>query len=201
LKKKSTRKKMGVYAVEIQRVSMQIMEAILQGLGLGPSYMQEKLENGVQFLALNKYPQFAHRGDDVGLGSHSDYGFITILLQSSPGLEVMHHDDVTWTAIPATSGALHVHVGDNLEVLSNGQLKSLVHRAILNPDEPRISIASIHGLSMDEKVRCAEELISEQHPEMYRGSSFQDFLDFLLSKSNTNSYKRFVESLKIGRDE
>lgn len=191
---------MGVYAVEIQRVSMQIMEAILQGLGLGPSYMQEKLENGVQFLALNNYPQFAHRGNnEVGLGSHSDYGFITILLQSSPGLQVMHHGEVDWTAIPAISGALHVHIGDNLEVLSNGQLKSLVHRAILNSDEPRISIASIHGLSMDEKVHCAEELISEQHPEMYRGSSFQDFLDFLLS--NTNSYKRFVESLKIGRDE
>jgi len=63
----------------------------------------------------------------------------------------MHHDDVAWTAIPASSVALHVHVGDNLEVLNNGQLKSLVHRAILNPDEARISIASI-GLSMDEKV-------------------------------------------------
>jgi len=58
--------------------------------------------------------------------------------------------------------------------LSNGQLKSLVHRAILNPDESRISIASIHGLSMDEKVHCAKELVDEEHPEMYKESSFQD---------------------------
>lgn len=55
------RKKMGEYAVEIQRVSMQLMDAILQGLGLRPMYLQEKLEKGMQFLALNNYPQFSHQ--------------------------------------------------------------------------------------------------------------------------------------------
>jgi len=189
---------MGEYAVEIQRLSMQLMDAILQGLGLRPLYMQEKLEKGMQFMALNSYPQFSsHRGDKVGLAAHSDYGFLTILLQRSPGLEVMPHDRDTWTAVPAIPGALHVHIGDHLEVLSNGRLKSLVHRAILNPDEARISIASIHGLSKDEKVCCAEELVDEVNPAMYRESSFQDFLDFL--PSNINNYKRFVESLKIDR--
>lgn len=185
---------MGEYTVEIQRVSMQLMDAILQGLGLRPMYLQEKLEKGMQFLALNNYPQFSHQGDKVGLAPHSDYGFLTILLQSSPGLEVLPHKFNSWMAIPAIPGALHVHVGDHLEVLSNGQLKSLVHRAILNPNEARISIASIHGLSMDEKVNCAEELVDEHHPKLYRGSSFHDFLNFLPSNIE---YKRFVESLKI----
>jgi isopenicillin N synthase-like dioxygenase len=193
-----TREKMGEYAVETQRVSMQLMEAILQGLGLGPSYLQEKLEGGVQFVALNNYPQSsAKKADKIGLAPHSDYGFLTILLQSSPGLEVMHHEDDAWTSVPAIPGALHVHVGDHLEVLSNGQLKSLVHRAVLNPNESRISIASIHGLSMDEEVHCAEELVDEHHPKMYRGSSFQDFLDFL--PANMNRYKRYVESLRIDK--
>uniref|UniRef100_A0A0D9ZS48 Fe2OG dioxygenase domain-containing protein n=1 Tax=Oryza glumipatula TaxID=40148 RepID=A0A0D9ZS48_9ORYZ len=192
------REKMGEYAVETQRVSMQLMEAILQGLGLGPSYLQEKLEGGVQFVALNNYPQSsAKKADKIGLAPHSDYGFLTILLQSSPGLEVMHHEDDAWTSVPAIPGALHVHVGDHLEVLSNGQLKSLVHRAVLNPNESRISIASIHGLSMDEEVHCAEELVDEHHPKMYRGSSFQDFLDFL--PANMNRYKRYVESLRIDK--
>ncbi|GJN01403.1 hypothetical protein PR202_ga18668 [Eleusine coracana subsp. coracana] len=188
------RKKIGEYAVEIQRVSMQLMDAILQGLGLRPMYLQEKLEKGMQFLALNNYPQFSHQDDRIGLAPHSDYGFLTILLQSSPGLEVMPHKDNSWKAIPAIPGALHVHIGDHLEVLSNGQLKSLVHRAILNPAEARISIASIHGLSMDEKVNCAKELVDDHHPKLYRGSSFHDFLDFLPSNIE---YKRFVESLKI----
>ena len=53
---------------------------------------------------------------------------------------------------------------------------------------------------MDEKVHCAKELVDEKHPEMYKESSFQDFLDFLPS-NHENNYKRFVESLKIDRDE
>ncbi|KAL5214275.1 hypothetical protein ABZP36_003427 [Zizania latifolia] len=191
------RERMGEYAVELQRVSIRLMEAILQGLGLGPSYLQEKLQGGVQLMALNSYPQSsAETVDKVGLASHSDYGFLTILLQSSPGLEVMHHDDNdAWTPVPVIPGALHVHVGDHLEVLSNGRLKSLVHRAVLNPDESRVSISSIHGLSMDEEVHCAEGLVDKKHPKMYRGSSFQDFLNFL--PANANKYKRFVESLRI----
>lgn len=190
-----TRKKMGEYTVEIQRLSMHLMEAILQGLGLGPSYLREKLDKGVQFMAVNNYPQFSHEGDKVGLAAHSDYGFLTTLLQSSPGLEVMHHKDDSWTAVPVIPGALHVHIGDQLEVLSNGRIKSLVHRAVLNPYEARISIASIHGLPTDEKVNCAPELVNKQHPRMYRGSSFQDFLDFL--SLNIKKYKRFIDSLKI----
>jgi isopenicillin N synthase-like dioxygenase len=188
------RKKMGEYAVEIQRLSMQLTDAILQDLGLRPMYLQEKLDRGVQLLALNNYPQYLHQDDKVGLAPHSDYGFLTILLQSSPGLEAVSHYDNTWKAIPAIPGALHVHIGDHLELLSNGRLKSLVHRAVLNPDEPRISIASIHGLSMHEKVHCAKELVDEYHPKMYRASSFHDFLDFL---SANTKYRRFVESLKI----
>ena len=191
------RKKTGTYAVEIQKLSMQLMGAIVQGLGLSPMYLEEKLEAGLQFMALNNYPQGSSRaGDTVGLAPHSDIGFITILLQSSPGLEVTHHDDGgAWTPVPVIPGALHVHLGDHLEVLSNGRLRSLLHRAILNTDEARISIASIHGAAMDEKVGCAEELVDEGHPRMYRESSFHDFLDFL--PTNVKAYRRFVETLKI----
>ncbi|KAM3371420.1 hypothetical protein ACQJBY_018684 [Aegilops geniculata] len=193
----SYRKKMGTYAVEIQRLSVQLTGAIVEGLGLCPMHLQEKLGAGLQFMALNSYPQGSSRaGDTVGLAPHSDIGFITILLQSSPGLEVTHHHDGgVWTPVPAIPGALHVHLGDHLEVLSNGRLRSLLHRAILNTDEARVSIASIHGAAMDEKVGCAEELVDERHPRMYRESSFHDFLDFL--PTNVKAYRRFVETLKI----
>uniref|UniRef100_N1QWW3 Non-haem dioxygenase N-terminal domain-containing protein n=1 Tax=Aegilops tauschii TaxID=37682 RepID=N1QWW3_AEGTA len=119
------RKKMGTYAVEIQRLSIQLMGAIVQGLGLCPMHLQEKLGAGLQFMALNNYPQGASRAGDT----------------------------------------------------------------------ERISIASIHGAAIDEKVGCAEELVDERHPRMYRESSFHDFLDFL--PTNVKAYRRFVETLKI----
>lgn len=194
----SYREKMGEYAMAIQDLSVQLMGAIVQGLGLEPKYLQQELTEGLQFMALNNYPQGSSSlapTESIGLAPHSDYGFLTILLQSSPGLEVLHHDDAAWTPVPAIRGALHVHLGDHLEVLSNGRLRSLVHRAVLNNNESRISIASIHGVAMGEKVECAEGLVDEGHPRLYKASSFHDFLEFL--PTNVKACRRFVETLKI----
>lgn len=186
---------MGNYAVEVRRVALDILDAILHGLGLHQRHLRKKLDEGMQFLAVNSYPQSTEPGVNEGLAPHSDFGFITLLLPTCPGLEVMEHRTKAWKAVLQPSDALHVHVGDHLEVLSNGRFRSLVHRAILNSDNNRVSIASIHGFPMDEKVKSAGELVDEQHPKMYRESSFKDFLDFLLSSGTNN--KSYIDSLRI----
>uniref|UniRef100_A0A453DBN1 Isopenicillin N synthase-like Fe(2+) 2OG dioxygenase domain-containing protein n=2 Tax=Aegilops tauschii subsp. strangulata TaxID=200361 RepID=A0A453DBN1_AEGTS len=104
-----------------------------------------------------------------------------ILLASSQGLEVVDRNSDSWKVVPQLPHALHVHVGDPMEVLSNGKIKTVVHRAVLNPKEARVSIASIHGFALDEKVSSAKELVNEQNPEKYNESSFSDFLDHLTS--------------------
>ncbi|KAJ3690560.1 hypothetical protein LUZ61_019724 [Rhynchospora tenuis] len=191
----SYREKMGKYAVEIRRVALDILDAIFQSLGLHQAYIREKLEQGMQFLAVNSYPQSTKPGVTVGLAPHSDYGFITLILPSCPGLEVMEHHTKSWKTVLQPSDALHVHVGDHLEVLSNGIFRTLVHRAVLNGETSRVSVASIHGFPMDEKVKSAGELLDEEHPRLYRESSFKDFLDFLLSRRNNN--ESYIESLRI----
>ncbi|OAY69596.1 Hyoscyamine 6-dioxygenase [Ananas comosus] len=193
----SYREKMGMFAIEARKLALQLMDAILESLGLGPAYLRKELEEGMQMLAVNGYPQFSQPDVMVGLFPHSDYGFITILLQSCNGLEVMDHDDKCWRAVPHQPEALHVHIGDHLEVLSNGEFKTLIHRAVLNPDNRRISIASIHGLSIDEKVSTAKELLDGQQPKRYEDSSFRDYLDYLHWK--IKNQRSFIDSLKIGR--
>jgi isopenicillin N synthase-like dioxygenase len=46
---------MGKYAVEVRRVALQLMEAILEGLGLGKEYLNEKFQEGSQLLSANCY--------------------------------------------------------------------------------------------------------------------------------------------------
>jgi isopenicillin N synthase-like dioxygenase len=186
---------MGKYAVEVRRVALDILDAILQSLGLHKGYQRKKLEEGMQIIAVNSYPQLTKPGFNVGLAAHSDFSFITLLLPSCPGLEVMERRTNTWKTVLQPSNALHVQVGDHLEVLSNGRYRSLVHRAVLNCDNSRISIASIHSFSMHEKVKSAGELVDEQHPRIYRESSFKDFLDFLQSSGANN--KSYIDSLRI----
>lgn len=49
---------------------------------------------------------------------------MTMLLQSSPGLEIKDMEDGgSWKLVPHVDGALQVHIGDHFEVLSKGVQK------------------------------------------------------------------------------
>jgi isopenicillin N synthase-like dioxygenase len=187
---------MGRYAVEVRRVALLLMEVILEGLGLDKGYLQEKFEEGLQLLSVNSYPIDSHGATTIGLAPHSDYGFLTILLSSCQGLEVLDRSSTTWKTVQQLPHAFHVHVGDHMEVLSNGHIKTVVHRALLNPEEARISIASIHGFALHEKVACAKELVDKVNPEKYKESSFSDFLDHLMANID-NKQRNFLESLRM----
>uniref|UniRef100_A0A0D9WAW3 Fe2OG dioxygenase domain-containing protein n=1 Tax=Leersia perrieri TaxID=77586 RepID=A0A0D9WAW3_9ORYZ len=190
------REYMEKYAVEVRMVALKLMEAILEGLGIGKEYMHEKFEEGLQLLSVNCYPKVSQSDTTIGLAAHSDYGLLTILLTSCPGLEVVDRSSNSWKVVQQLPHALHVHIGDHMEILSNGQIKTVVHRAVLNPQEARISIASIHGFALHEKVSSAKELVDEENPQKYKESSFNDFLEHLTANMD-NMQRNFLESLRI----
>ncbi|CAN0916010.1 Flavanone 3-dioxygenase 3 [Linum grandiflorum] len=192
------REKIGKYSTEVRELTKEIAGAMTESLGLGPSYLAHKLDAGMQTLVLNCYPPCPNPELTLGLPPHSDYSCLTVVLQTASGLEILDQKDSTWKATPNTRGALLVHVGDHFEVLSNGIYKSVVHRATLNSEKMRISIASLQSLGMDEKMEVAKELIRDGRESKYKGSSFKDFLD-LLSKNDigTENFKSFIDTLKI----
>uniref|UniRef100_A0A0E0G747 Fe2OG dioxygenase domain-containing protein n=1 Tax=Oryza nivara TaxID=4536 RepID=A0A0E0G747_ORYNI len=187
---------MAKYAVEVRVVALKLMEAILEGLGIGKEYMHEKFEEGLQLLSVNCYPKVSQSDTSIGLAAHSDYGLLTILLTSCQGLEVVDRSSNSWKVVQQLPHALHVHVGDHMEVLSNGRIKTVVHRAVLNPQEARISLASIHGFALHEKVSSAKELVDEENPQKYKESSFNDFLEHLTANMD-NRQRNFLESLRM----
>ncbi|KAJ7974852.1 Oxoglutarate/iron-dependent dioxygenase [Quillaja saponaria] len=164
-----------------------------------PSNYSNKMEDGMQVMAVNCYHPCPQPEMALGLPPHSDYSCITILQQNYPGLEIMDMEEGMWGTVPELEGALQVHVGDHLEVLSNGLYKSVVHRVTLNSERTRISIASLHSLGMDEKMETAKELVDEQHPKKYKESSFRDFVNFLATNEIAEG-NSFINSLKINNN-
>lgn len=188
---------MGKYCQEVKQVGLEVMTTLIESLGLkNPTYLTKKIEEGVQVMAVNCYPPCPDPHMALGLPPHSDYSCLTILHQSCPGLEIMDLEDGTWKVVPHLPGALQVHVGDHFEVLSNGLYKSVVHRATLNRDRTRISIASLFSLGMDDNMETAKELVDDQHPQKYRESSFRDFLNFLAT-NDISQGKNFIDILKM----
>ncbi|PIA30929.1 hypothetical protein AQUCO_05300035v1 [Aquilegia coerulea] len=186
------RETMGRYAVEVMRLSNELTGAITESPGLGPKYLDDKMEKGLLVMAVNCYPPCPQPDLTLGLPPHSDYSCITVLLQSCPGLQIKPSPDGKWIGVPEINGALQIHVGDHFEVLRNG----LYMRSTVNSENTRISIASLHSLGMDVKMETAKELIDEEHPKGYMESSFRDFLNFLSDNDIANG-NNFIDSLKM----
>ncbi|XP_010680487.2 2-oxoglutarate-dependent dioxygenase 21, chloroplastic [Beta vulgaris subsp. vulgaris] len=192
------REDMGTYSREVQKLALELTGAITESLGLNPKYLNEKMKQGMQVIVTNCYPPCPQPCLTLGLPPHSDYSCLTILLQGSPGLEVKDmQDGGAWKLVPHIDGALQIHIGDHFEVLSNGVYKSVVHRAILDYEKTRISIASLHSLGLDDKMEPAIQLLDQDHPKAYKGSSFRDFLDFLSANDIGQGNFCFLDTLKI----
>ena len=63
-----------------------------------------------------------------GVGTHTDYGLVTILAQDScGGLQVCLPGDA-WIDVPAETGVFVINLGDMLEKLTEGRYRSTPHR-------------------------------------------------------------------------
>ena len=83
---------MGSYADAMHTLQKQLMEVVLESLGLNANYLHEDIEEGSQVLAVNCYPPCPEPDLALGMPPHTDYGTLTILNQSHQGLEIMDHD-------------------------------------------------------------------------------------------------------------
>lgn len=193
---------MGKYSKAVNTLQMQLMQTIFESLGLNPNYLQEEVKEGSQLLAINCYPACPEPDLTLGILPHSDFGYITLLLQTLQGLQIKDKSN-TWVSVPYVEGALVVQLGDQMEVLSNGKYKSVIHRAIVNGEEKRFSIASLHSFAMDMKMGPAKELIivdddDEKNPRAnYKEFSFREFLEFISQNDVSESKERFIDTLKI----
>ncbi len=84
-----------------------------------------------------------------GVGAHSDFGGVTVLLQQpgKEGLEVFFDDQQEWFGIPSLKDVFVINCGDMIMKWSDGVYKSAKHRVVNKSDEDeRLSCATFwHG--------------------------------------------------------
>lgn len=103
------------------------MEAILESLLLGTKknkkaeeeeddvVTMKDLRDGSQLMIVNFYPPCPEPDLTLGMPPHSDYGFLTLLLQDEvEGLQIQYKDK--WVTVESIPNAFVVNVGDHLEV-------------------------------------------------------------------------------------
>src|SRR6478609_4728809 len=117
---------------------LKVLKAIARYLKIDEDYFEDAVRDGNSVLrALHYPPQTEPTGEHIRAGAHEDINAITLLLGAEEaGLELLTTDG-RWIPVSPKSGELVVNIGDMLQRLTNGVLRSTTHRVVNPPPERR----------------------------------------------------------------
>ncbi|GAB4825207.1 Aconitate hydratase mitochondrial [Ancistrocladus abbreviatus] len=100
-----------------------------------------------------------------GLRAHTDARGIILLFQDDrvSGLQLLKGDQ--WIDEPPMRHSIVVILGDQLEVITNGKYKRVMHRVIAQTDGTGMSIASFYNPGSDAVIYPAPELVEKEAKE------------------------------------
>ncbi|KAL5985638.1 hypothetical protein ACLOJK_027624 [Asimina triloba] len=160
-------------------------------------FLKQFDDKAAAYARFNYYPRCSRPDLVHGLKPHSDGSGITILLpdQTVEGLEVCK--DGKWVKVNALPYALIINVGDQMEVMSNGIFKSLVHRAVANSVKDRISLVMFLAPNAEKEIGPADGLIDEENgkPRLYKRFKVKEYLEFFYYSSKRG--KRAIDWAKV----
>jgi len=170
---------------KLEASGAQILKAIAVYLGLPENYFDDKIHNGNSILrCLHYFPitdPDALPPDAVRAGAHEDINLITLLIgASADGLEVLTRDG-SWYAVKAEGEDVVVNVGDMLQRLTNGKLKSTTHRVVNPPRElmgnSRYSVPFFLHPRSEMDLSSLPSTIDAEHPKMFSDITAGEYLD------------------------
>jgi isopenicillin N synthase-like dioxygenase len=117
---------------------LKILKAIARFLKIDEDYFVDTVRDGNSVMRLLHYPPIqGEPGSNVRAGAHEDINTITLLLGAEEaGLELLTKDG-RWIPVSPKAGELAVNIGDMLQRLTNGVLRSTTHRVVNPPPERR----------------------------------------------------------------
>nr|GLL20520.1 gibberellin 3-beta-dioxygenase 1-like [Ipomoea trifida] len=172
------------YQEQMMGLAEKIVSLMFKSLGLSAGEDVEWVEpNGhckstYSFLQLNSYPSCPDPTRAMGFAQHTDTSLITLLYQSGTGRGLqVYGPNLNWVDVEPISNAIVINLGDLMQIISNGQFKSVLHRAIVSKAHHRISVAYFFGPNKNIEISPSPKLIKGSDFPMYRPISWNEYLD------------------------
>jgi isopenicillin N synthase-like dioxygenase len=172
---------------DLESTGRHMLRAIAIHLGLDEFYFDAKIKNGNSILRPIHYPPITSEPKSaVRAGQHEDINLITLLIgASADGLEVLNKKN-EWVAVTALPDHIVVNVGDMLQRLTNGKLKSTTHRVVNPPREKwgssRFSIPFFLHPRSEMRLDCLESCVPAGTQPLWAPISAGAFLDERLAE-------------------
>nr|ACF75869.2 anthocyanidin synthase [Pericallis cruenta] len=175
------------YARQIRSLTTTILAALSLGLGLEEGRLEKEVggkdELNVQ-LKINYYPKCPQPELALGVEAHTDVSALTFILHNMvPGLQLFYGGQ--WITAKCAPDSIIMHIGDTIEILSNGKYKSILHRALVNKEKVRISWA-VFCEPPKEKIilKPLPETVSEEEPALFPPRTFHQHMEHKLFRKN-----------------
>uniref|UniRef100_A0ACD5Z5S3 Uncharacterized protein n=1 Tax=Avena sativa TaxID=4498 RepID=A0ACD5Z5S3_AVESA len=159
------RQVMKEFASEIEKLAERVLDLLCENLGLEKGYLKQVFagsKGSPTFgTKVSSYPPCPRPDLVDGLRAHTDAGGVILLFQDDQvsGLQLLK--DGAWVDVPPMRHAVVVNIGDQLEVITNGRYKSVLHRVMTRTDGNRMSIASFYNPGADAVIFPAPALVAD----------------------------------------
>nr|ARO76404.1 ACC oxidase [Narcissus tazetta subsp. chinensis] len=195
------RKVMKEFATELEKLAENLLDLLCENLGLEKGYLKKAFNGsrGPTFgTKVSNYPPCPKPELFKGLRAHTDAGGIILLFQDDKvsGLQLLN--DGEWIGVPPMCHSIVVNIGDQLEVITNGKYKSVMHRVIAQTDGTRMSIASFYNPGSDAVIYPAPALLEKEAPkqsDVYPKFVFEDYMKIYVEQKFQAKEPRF-ETMK-----
>ena len=162
-----------------------LLRALAIYLELEENYFDDKIENGNSILRLLHYYPLDNAEDiapdAVRAAAHGDINLITLLMgASAKGLQAQTADG-EWIHVSPKPNQIVINMGDMMQRLTNGRLKSTIHR-VINPGADQLSTSRystpffLHPRS-DMDLTCLDSCVSEENPKQFADMTAGEYLD------------------------
>nr|CAJ56064.1 ACC oxidase [Vigna radiata] len=175
------RKIMKQFAEELEKLAEHLLDLLCENLGLEKGYLKKVFygSKGPNFgTKVSNYPPCPTPDLIKGLRAHTDAGGIILLFQDDKvsGLQLLKDDQ--WIDVPPMRHSIVINLGDQLEVITNGKYKSVMHRVIAQTDGTRMSLASFYNPGDDAVISPAPALVkeSDETSQVYPKFVFNDYM-------------------------
>ncbi|XP_006357981.1 1-aminocyclopropane-1-carboxylate oxidase 4 [Solanum tuberosum] len=168
------------FAKRLEKLAEELLDLLCENLELEKGYLKNAFygSKGPNFgTKVSNYPPCPKPDLIKGLRAHTDAGGIILLFQDDKvsGLQLLK--DEQWIDVPPMRHSIVVNLGDQLEVITNGKYKSVMHRVIAQTDGTRMSLASFYNPGNDAVIYPAPALIeAEESKQVYPKFVFDDYM-------------------------